>query len=62
MVHPIAALYVVVIVASVAADSALVGEDSSGNLVLDKRPGRARPRPLLSSRSRSPLRHLIIKV
>ena len=40
-----AALYVVtvVLVASVTADSAQIGEDSSGNLVLDSRPGRERP-------------------
>ena len=39
------ALYVVtvVLVASVTADSAQIGEDSSGNLVLDSRPGRERP-------------------
>ena len=44
------ALYVLVLVASVAADSAQVGEDSIGNLVLDSRPGRERP--LIRSRPR----------
>ena len=35
----------VLFVAAVVDASALVGEDSSGNLVLDSRPGRERPLP-----------------